>query len=154
MVAKKTNRRVCLYVAWALFLSSTGRLVAQEEYPQPPTPSTPAAVAPASAPAPNTSPEGEKGSATQAPWVFNKLPNSTLRAQAAAPGPAQASATESNGASQTLHLVVGRSHFITTTNRLRRVYVSNPKVLDSLTASPYDLAVSYTHLTLPTTERV
>jgi pilus assembly protein CpaC len=140
MVAKKTNRRVCLYVAWALFLSSAGRLVAQEEYPQPPTPSTPAAVAPASAP--NTSPEGEKGSGTQVPWVFNKLPNSASSAQAAPPGPAQAPAAESNGASQTLHLVVGRSLFITTSNRLRRVYVSNPKVLDSLIASPRELVIS------------
>jgi pilus assembly protein CpaC len=40
------------------------------------------------------------------------------------------------------HLVVGRSMFINTTNRLRRVYVSNPAVLDSFTASPYQIVVT------------
>ncbi len=146
MAAKRTNRRVWLYIAWALLLSSTGRLMAQGEYPQPPAPSTATAeptatAAPASAPAPHPSPEGGKGSGTQSPWAFSRLPNSA-NPQTAAPGPAPAPAAESNGASQTLHLVVGRSLFITTTNRLRRVYISNPKVLDSLTASPYELVIS------------
>lgn len=40
------------------------------------------------------------------------------------------------------HLVVGRSMFINTQNRLRRVYVSNPAVLDSFTASPYQIVVT------------
>ncbi|MBV8437576.1 MAG: type II and III secretion system protein family protein [Silvibacterium sp.] len=40
------------------------------------------------------------------------------------------------------HLVVGRSMFINTQNRLRRVYVSNPAVLDSFTASPHQIVVT------------
>jgi len=40
------------------------------------------------------------------------------------------------------HLLVGRSMFINTQNRLRRVYVSNPSVLDSFTASPYQIVVT------------
>jgi pilus assembly protein CpaC len=42
----------------------------------------------------------------------------------------------------TLHLLLGRSLFINTTTRMRRVYVSNPSVLESLTASPYQLVVT------------
>lgn len=41
-----------------------------------------------------------------------------------------------------LHLVVGRSMFVNTKTRIRRVYVSNPKVLDSYTASPYQLVIT------------
>jgi len=42
----------------------------------------------------------------------------------------------------TLHLLVGRSLFINTPERLRRVYVSNPAVLDSLTSSPHQLVIT------------
>jgi pilus assembly protein CpaC len=41
-----------------------------------------------------------------------------------------------------MHLVVGRSIFINTISRLRRVYVSNPAVLDSFTASPRQIVVT------------
>jgi pilus assembly protein CpaC len=41
-----------------------------------------------------------------------------------------------------MHLVVGRSMFFNTENRLRRVYVSNPAVLDSFTASPHQIVVT------------
>lgn len=41
-----------------------------------------------------------------------------------------------------LRLVVGRSMFINTKQRLRRVYVSNPDVLDSMTSSPYQIVVT------------
>jgi pilus assembly protein CpaC len=57
-------------------------------------------------------------------------------------------ATNSNVVSTTAtvdgatHLVVGRSMFINTLNRLRRVYVSNPAVLDSFTASPHQIVVT------------
>ncbi len=42
----------------------------------------------------------------------------------------------------TLHLLVGRSLFVNSPQRLRKVYVNNPAVLDSLTASPYQLVIS------------
>jgi len=41
-----------------------------------------------------------------------------------------------------LHIQVGRSLFINTTHRLRRIYVSNPEVLDSFTASPWQVVLS------------
>ncbi len=45
-------------------------------------------------------------------------------------------------ASQPLHVLVGRSIFITTLTRLKRVYVSNPLVVDSFTSSPKQIVVS------------
>ncbi len=41
-----------------------------------------------------------------------------------------------------MHLVVGRSMFVNTENRLRRVYVSNPDVLDSFTSSPHQIVIT------------
>lgn len=43
---------------------------------------------------------------------------------------------------QTLHITVGRSVFLNVASRLRRVYVSNPAVLGSFTASPTQLLVT------------
>ena len=59
-------------------------------------------------------------------------------AEPAASGP-QGSEAE---AASTLHVLVGRSLFINTPQRLRKVYISNPAVLDSLTASPYQLVIT------------
>ena len=41
-----------------------------------------------------------------------------------------------------LHLIVGRSMFVNTVDRLRRVYISNPEVLDSFTANPHEIVVT------------
>jgi pilus assembly protein CpaC len=41
-----------------------------------------------------------------------------------------------------LHLLVGRSMFVNTDNRIRRVYVSNPDVLDSFTSSPHQIVIT------------
>jgi len=142
MVAMRTNRPVWLYVAGLLLLLSVNRLGGQEAYPAPPTPPAAETATPVPTPAPSSPQEGTKGGGIQVPWVFSKLPRSEAGAQAAAPSLVPAPVPQSNGASQTLHLVVGRSLFITTTSRLRRVYVSNPVVLDSLTASPYELVIS------------
>ena len=38
--------------------------------------------------------------------------------------------------SQSLHVLVGRSIFIKTVSRLKRVYVSNPLAVDSFTSTP------------------
>ncbi len=43
---------------------------------------------------------------------------------------------------QVTHMVVGRSQFIDTRHRLARVYVTNPEVLDSYTASPNQVVVT------------
>ena len=45
-------------------------------------------------------------------------------------------------AASTLHLVVDRSLFIETAKRMRRVYVTNPAVLDALAATPHQLVVT------------
>lgn len=44
--------------------------------------------------------------------------------------------------SNTLHLRVGQSMFVNTTDRLRRVYVSNPDILDSVTSNPHQIVVT------------
>jgi pilus assembly protein CpaC len=41
-----------------------------------------------------------------------------------------------------LHVLVGRSMFVSTEHRLRRVYVSNPDVLDSFTSSPHQIVIT------------
>jgi pilus assembly protein CpaC len=41
-----------------------------------------------------------------------------------------------------LHVLVGRSMFITTLGRLKRVYVGNPVVVDSFTSSPSQIVVT------------
>jgi pilus assembly protein CpaC len=41
-----------------------------------------------------------------------------------------------------LRLMVGRSMFVNSNERLRRVYVSNPDVLDSMTSSPHQVVVT------------
>jgi len=45
-------------------------------------------------------------------------------------------------ANQPLHVLVGRSIFIKTLTRLRRVYVSNPAIVDSFTSSPSQIVVT------------
>jgi len=43
---------------------------------------------------------------------------------------------------QVLHVVLGRSVFINTPERLRRIYVSNPTVIDSMTPTPHELVIT------------
>ncbi len=43
---------------------------------------------------------------------------------------------------QTMHLLVGHSTFVNTKHRLARVYVTNPAVLDSYTASPNQIVIT------------
>lgn len=72
------------------------------------------------------------------------LPASVAQsAVSAAPAAAaEAPLADTSVISDSLHLVVGRSMFINTRERLRRVYVSNPDVLDSMTASPHQIVVT------------
>ena len=50
--------------------------------------------------------------------------------------------THSTASDQALHVVVGRSMFVSTAARLRKVYVANSAVLDSYTASPNQIIVT------------
>lgn len=63
---------------------------------------------------------------------------------AAVPVAAAAGAAEGRPSvvGNTLHLVVGQSMFVNTVDRLRRVYISNPEVLDSVTSSPHQIVVT------------
>jgi pilus assembly protein CpaC len=47
-----------------------------------------------------------------------------------------------DSAAQNLRLIVGHSTFLKTTNRLRRVYVSDPQVVRSFTASPNEVVIT------------
>lgn len=49
---------------------------------------------------------------------------------------------ESDRTAENLHLLVGRSIFLKTTNRLHRVYISNPVLLQSFTASPNQVVIT------------
>jgi pilus assembly protein CpaC len=49
---------------------------------------------------------------------------------------------ELNGDSAMLHVTLGHSMFLNTVSRLRRVYVSNPAVLASFTASPHQVLIT------------
>lgn len=65
-------------------------------------------------------------------------PANTAQAQLAAePDFNSVSAT-----AQATHMIVGRSQFFDTKHRLTRVYVTNPEVLDSYTASPNQVVVT------------
>lgn len=55
---------------------------------------------------------------------------------------AQGAIAEAGQTASDLHLVVGRSVFFRTTSRLRRIYVGNPKVLQSFTVSPHEVVVT------------
>jgi pilus assembly protein CpaC len=64
---------------------------------------------------------------------------------AAAPNPAPSvvgSFTHTTTSDQSLHVIVGRSMFVNTAARLRKVYVANSAVLDSYTASPNQIIVT------------
>lgn len=50
--------------------------------------------------------------------------------------------TPPSGDAATLRLIVGRSLFVDVPERLRRVYVSNPTVLDAITSSPDELVIT------------
>lgn len=49
---------------------------------------------------------------------------------------------EADSKAASLHLIVGRSIFLKTSRKLRRIYVSNPKVLQSFTASPNEVVIT------------
>ena len=92
-----------------------GQLVPEDA---PPMQTTPAATATTSAPPPNTSPAASAAVVQQR--VLKYDPSHPVP-------PEQRRAGENDPL--TLHLLLGRSLFINTADRMRRVYVSNPAVL-------------------------
>jgi pilus assembly protein CpaC len=67
-----------------------------------------------------------------------------LQASATTPaaGAGDRDAIYTNSSSKTLHVVVGHTFFLYTPARLKRVYISNPTVLGSLTSSPNEVLVT------------
>ncbi len=62
---------------------------------------------------------------------------------AAAPGVVNAAAfTESAPTSHMLHVIVGRSVLLDTAERVKRVYIANPLIVDSYTASPHQIVLT------------
>jgi pilus assembly protein CpaC len=62
--------------------------------------------------------------------------------QVASAAPAPTGFTQSAAAREALHVVVGRSIFLDTTYRVRRVYIANPAVVDSYTANPHEIVLT------------
>ncbi|MGB6131212.1 MAG: type II and III secretion system protein family protein [Acidobacteriaceae bacterium] len=65
----------------------------------------------------------------------------SVAAAAGTPAP-DALAARTSVIGESIHLVVGQSMFINTKERLRRIYVANPDVLDSMTSSPTQIVVT------------
>ena len=82
--------------------------------------------------------------ATAAAFLLVLAPHARGLAQiASAAPPAIISAfSQSAASSQMLHVVVGRSVFLDTTERVKRVYIANPLVLDSYTANPHEVVLT------------
>lgn len=61
---------------------------------------------------------------------------------AAVPPVAGALGGSASAVGDPLHLVMGHSMFVNTESRLKRIYVSNPDVLDSYTSSPHQIIIT------------
>jgi pilus assembly protein CpaC len=108
-----------------------GLLVGQDVVPTPVMPAAPVA-APVRGPVPGPVPGRNSSPAVSHEALrVERLPDSTTPLS---------SSTQS--ASQPLHIEVGQSVFITTVSRLKRVYVSDPSVVDSFTSSPKQIVVT------------
>lgn len=133
-------------LAWLAVLACAATMSAQSPPASPAQPASPppSGNAPASAvqqtttylPQPAASGEAAPAASSQQ-HVAPRALKVTADAEKAA-SPAQPQAEDS----QSLHLVVGRSLFLEFPERLRRVYVSNPAVLDAITASPYEVVIT------------
>ena len=124
-------------------------LVAQMPATNPPAPQAAPATQTAPAPAASDSQQAPSAPATTAPAPAAAAPavvyphREARVGSAAAAAPAGGTAARlSDESEQTLHIIVGRSVFITTPERLRRIFVSNPSVIESMTPSPRDLVIT------------
>ena len=92
--------------------------------------------------APAVAPPAAAASPTSA--AIAPVPANSLQALHLAKLPYSSNALSVGAASgsQSLHVLMGRSTFITSLSRLRRVYVSNPDAVDSFTATPRQIVVT------------
>ena len=130
-----TVKRIALAAVVLMSTSLAGQIL-PESAPGTAQPS-PAAAAGATTSVPSETTSSAPSPAAVQQRVLKYDPSHPAQEQASQP---QQKAGENDPS--TLHLLVGRSLFINTPDRLRRVYVSNPAVLDSLTASPHQLVIT------------
>jgi pilus assembly protein CpaC len=71
-----------------------------------------------------------------------QTPPQPTQIASAAPVTAAESFTQSAAAREALHVVVGRSIFLDTIERVKRVYIANPLVVDSYTANPHEIVLT------------
>jgi len=76
-----------------------------------------------------------------APWYGARAQTKAVAAATVAPFSGDMG-SNAQVVGEPLHLLVGRSMFVNTDNRIRRVYVSNPDVLDSFTSSPHQIVIT------------
>src|SRR5690349_17457335 len=107
----------------------------------PPTPN-PAAVEPQQQPAqPAQQPAAAEPAQQPAAAEPAQQPAAAQPAQAAQPGPAAASAQAPEGGPAPLRVMVGKSLLINTTERLKRVSVTDPNVADAIVVTPTQILV-------------
>jgi pilus assembly protein CpaC len=145
MEMRTTHHRVItLGIAVSLVLL-TGMLVGQTSTPTLPASPAAQAVTPSmSAPDPSQTTNQQSAPPLPAPETRSAYPHKEARISSAAalPPAAMSGPAGLDDSGQTLHVIVGRSVFINTAERLRRVYISNPMVIESMTPSPKDLVVT------------
>ena len=88
--------------------------------------------------APGAPSVGSPGSGTASTTQQHVAPLARKAPASASPGEGAAPPSDSAA----LRLIVGRSMFLHSVDKLRRVYVSNPSVLDALTASQYQVVIT------------
>lgn len=112
----------------------------------PGAPASPSAPATALTPAPVASAAASAASGDSPAQMHVPPLSLKVASAAAAAGAISASSAlqaESSAAqSPTLRLIVGRSLFVDVPDKLRRVYVSNPVVLDAITSSPLQVVIT------------
>jgi pilus assembly protein CpaC len=146
MRVPSTNHRARnLSVAILLIMLAATLTAGQSTNPPLPAVAPQQTVAPpVTAPATTQATLPESTPAPAQPEARPMYPHREAQAASAGAAPAQilsgTKGPEEN--SQTLHVIVGRSVFVNTPDRLRRVYVSNPLVIDSMTPTPHDLVIT------------
>ncbi len=124
-----------MIVALPMLLAIGGRA-------QNPPDTTPAAVVapPASVAAPQNVAATSAGTGGEGPLQQHVLPLSLTKPRST--GSATGTGQSAGPGPQTLRLIVGRSLFLDVPEKLRRIYVSNPAVLDAITAGPAEVVVT------------
>ncbi|HEX3660375.1 MAG TPA: type II and III secretion system protein family protein [Acidobacteriaceae bacterium] len=75
--------------------------------------------------------------------VWSGASAQTVLAAAVPPAPLSGGmGSTASSIGEPLHLVMGHSMFVNTESRLKRVYISNPGVLDSYTSSPHQIVIT------------